>query len=128
MVTTRSRSSTRKKAKSSGSSKGKGSAEKRELSVIVPTYNEVDNLRPLCERLFAALRAKDIDGDLTFVDDESVGTAKSEKIVAKLKKEGYPVRILVRRRGEGRGLSSAVVLVRLEILLVASFPCPACSV
>ena len=109
MVTTR--SSTRRKSNSRAVPASKRGLNERELSVIVPTYNEVENLRPLCERLFRALRSEDIEGELTFVDDESEGTVKSEEIVAELKKEGYPVRIIVRRRGEGRGLSSAVVLV-----------------
>ena len=44
------------------------------------------------------------------MDDESKGTPQTEKIVAELQKEGYEVKIHVRRKGEGRGLSSAVLL------------------
>ena len=45
-----------------------------------------------------------------FVDDESVGSAKSLAIVSELIKEGYPVRMHCRKNSHGRGLSSAVLL------------------
>jgi dolichol-phosphate mannosyltransferase len=82
------------------------------LSVIVPTYNEVDNIRPLCERLFKSLRSEKSlkNSELIYVDDESAGSAKTESIVNALVKEGFPVRIHMRRKIEGRGLSSAVLL------------------
>ena len=83
---------------------------KKSLSVVVPTYNEVGNIRPLTERLFKATRAAGLAVDLLVMDDESEGTAATETIVAALAAEGYPVRIHVRRRGEGKGLSSAVLL------------------
>lgn len=82
------------------------------LSVIVPTYNETLNVRPLCERLFAALRKAnpDLQAELLFVDDESEGSKKTVEIVKALAKEGFPVDIHCRKRHEGRGLSSAVLL------------------
>jgi len=88
-----------------GNSKGK-----KNLSVVVPTYNETENLRPLCERLFVALQGAGITGELLFMDDESPGSEESAKIVEELKKQGHPVRIHCRKRSEGRGLSSAVLL------------------
>lgn len=85
-----------------------------ELSVVVPTYNETLNIRPLCERLFASMKkeapGKQFQLELLFVDDESEGTMKTLEIVATLKKEGYNVGIISRKRSEGRGLSSAVLL------------------
>ena len=85
-------------------------ARQTKLSVIVPTYNEVDNIRPLTERLFKATKERGLTVDLLIMDDESVGTAKTEAIVKELQNEKYPIRIHVRRKGEGRGLSSAVLL------------------
>ena len=35
--------------------------------VVVPTYDERDNLRPICERLFASVPS----ADLLVVDDDS---------------------------------------------------------
>lgn len=43
-------------------------------------------------------------------DDSGEGTIQAEKIVKELQAEGYPIRIHVRRKHEGRGLSSAVLL------------------
>jgi len=86
-----------------------GSA-KRQVSVVVPTYNETLNLRPLAERLFAAAAKADLEVDLLFADDESAGSAASAEVVAALAAEGLAARIHTRKRGEGRGLSSAVLL------------------
>ena len=94
----------RKGGKSAGGSGGST------LSVVVPAYNETDNIRPLCERLFKALKASSIDGELLIMDDESVGTAPTKAVVAELKTEGYNIRIHARTKKEGKGLSSAVLL------------------
>ncbi|MFH0980768.1 MAG: glycosyltransferase, partial [Planctomycetota bacterium] len=80
-----------------------GPAE-RCLSIIVPTYKEAPNLRPLCERVCAAARAAGITAEILDVDDDSQDG--SEAVVRQLAAE-YDVRIVV-RTGE-RGLSSAVV-------------------
>mmetsp|Transcript_43480 Transcript_43480/g.94710 ORF Transcript_43480/g.94710 Transcript_43480/m.94710 type:complete len:269 (-) Transcript_43480:213-1019(-) len=81
------------------------------LSVIVPTYNEVDNIRPLCERLFKSLKDAGIEpAELVVMDDESKGSEQTEKIVNELAKEGYGIRGHFRKKTEGRGLSSAVML------------------
>eukprot|EP00937_MAST-01D_sp_MAST-1D-sp2_P000469 g469.t1 len=87
---------------------GGGSADL--LSVVVPAYNEVENIRPLCERLFKALEGASIDGELLIMDDESKGTEATKAIVADLKKEGFNIRIHARTKKEGKGLSSAVLL------------------
>eukprot|EP01147_Barroeca_monosierra_P010919 gene10918-2993_t len=82
----------------------------RQLSVVVPTYNETDNIRPLCTRLFKAFTDSNIQGEILIMDDESIGTELTVRIVDELKKEGFPIRIHVRNKHEGRGLSSAVLL------------------
>ena len=72
------------------------------ISIIVPTYNERDNLAPLVERVFAALEAERVE--LLIVDDDSPdGTAAHAE---ELSRE-YPVRCLVRR--QERGLATAVI-------------------
>lgn len=93
-----------------GSSTKEASGIEKKISVVVPTYNETENIRPLCERLFKALEAEGLSGELLFVDDESEGSEPTEKIVKELKNEGHNVRIHCRKRTEGRGLSSAVLL------------------
>lgn len=76
-------------------------------TVVVPAYKENPNIRPLAQRLFAALREHSLHGEteLLIVDDNS--RDGSEETVEQLRKEGVPVRIIVRTRE--RGLSSAVL-------------------
>lgn len=75
-----------------------------QVSIIVPTYCEADNLRPLCERIFAATRAADIDAELVIVDDNSPDATAD--VVAELAQR-FNVRLITRKLE--RGLSSAVV-------------------
>ena len=82
----------------------------RQLSVVVPAYDEALNIRPLTERLFAATRAAKLETELIVADDESSGSEATREVVEALAKEGYSVRLHARRRSEGRGLSSAVLL------------------
>ncbi len=72
------------------------------LTVIIPTYNEKDNLIPLVGRIDEALSGYDYE--ILFVDDNSKdGTAElAASLAAK-----YPVRVIVRLNE--RGLASAVV-------------------
>lgn len=92
-----------------------------QLSVIVPTYNEVDNVKPLCERLFAAGKKHNLEIDLLLMDDESVGSEQTKAIVDTLAKE-YAIRIHCRKKSEGKGLSSAVLLglfkAKFDVMLV----------
>ncbi|EER14734.1 dolichol phosphate mannose synthase, putative [Perkinsus marinus ATCC 50983] len=83
---------------------------RKELSVVVPTYNEVENVRPLCERLFKACREAGLTIELLLMDDESAGSDETRKIVNVLSNEGYTIRMHCRKAEEGRGLSSAVLL------------------
>ena len=72
------------------------------VSVVVPTYNERDNLEPLTRRVFDALSPDNTE--LLLVDDNSPdGTAARAEELA----QRYPVRCLVRR--EERGLATAVI-------------------
>ena len=72
------------------------------VSIIVPSYNERDNVRPLLTRIAAAMAGYDYE--VIVVDDNS--TDGTIDIVKSLGGE-FPVRILV-RTGE-RGLSTAVI-------------------
>jgi dolichol-phosphate mannosyltransferase len=83
-----------------------------ELSVIVPTYNEKDNILPLISKLCETLNG--IDWEVIFVDDDSPdGTAGSVRNIAE---KNSNVRIL--QRIGRRGLSSACV----EGMLASSAP------
>jgi dolichol-phosphate mannosyltransferase len=72
------------------------------ISVIIPTYNEQDNIVPLVERLNSALTGHNYE--VLFVDDNSKDGTVS--IIAKLA-EKYPVKALVRMKE--RGLATAVL-------------------
>jgi dolichol-phosphate mannosyltransferase len=73
-------------------------------SIIVPTYHERDNIKPLVTRVFAALRERTV-AEIVLVDDNSRdGTVE---VVQQLKGEGYNVVLVVRT--DAKGLSSAVI-------------------
>ncbi|WP_246112329.1 glycosyltransferase [Thermococcus aciditolerans] len=72
------------------------------VSVIIPTYNERDNLAELFERIDGALKGHDYE--IIVVDDDSPdGTWEFAESLA----EKYPVKVI--RRTEKKGLSSAVI-------------------
>jgi dolichol-phosphate mannosyltransferase len=72
------------------------------ISIIVPTYKEVDNLQPLSEMIRDALQARKYE--ILIMDDNSQD-GSIEK-VAELSK-AHPIRIITRT--EDRGLSPAVI-------------------
>lgn len=75
-----------------------------ELTVIVPTYREAENLPELIERVFTATSCADIKAEMLVVDDNSGdGT---EHICADMGKK-YSVRLITRK--EERGLATAVL-------------------
>ena len=74
------------------------------LSIIVPTYNEKENIPELIKRIFKVLGENNIDGEVVIVDDNSPdGTAKFAEELSK----DYNVRVIVRK--DERGLSSAAI-------------------
>jgi len=74
-----------------------------ELAVVIPTFNEFQNVQPTVDAVFSAL--KGIDFELIFVDDDSPdGTARQ---VRELSRTDPRVRLV--HRINRRGLSSAVV-------------------
>lgn len=72
------------------------------VSIIVPTYNERDNLEELFRRISSAMDGRDYE--IIVVDDDS--SDRTWERAEELSKE-YPVRVL--RRTDERGLSSAVI-------------------
>jgi len=74
------------------------------ISVILPTYNEAENIKLIVSELSGMLDDEDIDGEIIVVDDNSPdGTADiAERLAAR-----YPVRVHVRTNE--RGLSKAVI-------------------
>jgi dolichol-phosphate mannosyltransferase len=83
-----------------------------ELSIVVPTFNERDNVRPLLERLQKVLRG--VVFEVVFVDDDSPdGTARAVREIGQT-----DPRVRVIQRVGRRGLASA----GLEGMLSSSAP------
>ena len=75
---------------------------KEKISLIIPSYNERDNIKPLIERVDKALAG--CDHEILILDDNSTdGTIEAAEDMA----GKYPVRVIVRR--EEKGLATAVV-------------------
>jgi dolichol-phosphate mannosyltransferase len=74
----------------------------KSVSIVIPTYNERENIAPLVERIDHALAPRDYE--VVFVDDDSQdGTAELiDSLAGK-----YPVRAIVRK--DERGLATAVI-------------------
>jgi dolichol-phosphate mannosyltransferase len=74
----------------------------KNISLVIPTYKEKDNIEPLVKRLAVALAGYKYE--IVIMDDNSAdGT---EDLVKTLSAE-YPVKIVVRH--DKKGLASAVV-------------------
>jgi dolichol-phosphate mannosyltransferase len=88
-----------------------------QLSVILPTYNERENLAPLVQRIKAALRRIPVAYEILVVDDCSPdGTA----CFAQELSNGLPLRVLERKEEKGlaRSVLEGFVAARGECLLV----------
>ncbi len=72
------------------------------LSIVLPTFNERENIRPIAMQLLTLEKVYDLE--LIFVDDDSQdGTANEVRDIA----HSYPCVRLIRRVGRS-GLSSAI--------------------
>jgi dolichol-phosphate mannosyltransferase len=74
------------------------------VSIIVPTYNERDNIHELLERIERSMEPLGDPFEILIVDDDSPDETWK---VASDYSDTYPVRVL-RRRGK-RGLATAVL-------------------
>ncbi len=74
------------------------------LSLILPTYNERENLAPVVNRIGAALRAIPVKWEILVVDDGSPdGTAHTARELAR----EFPIRVLSRNTRKGLARSVA---------------------
>jgi dolichol-phosphate mannosyltransferase len=74
------------------------------ISVILPTYNEAQNIRRIIPAIAKVFHDRSMEGEVIVVDDNSPdGTAK----VALSLVDSYPVKVHVRKKN--RGLSRAVI-------------------
>src|ERR1700744_6091033 len=82
-----------------------------QLSVVVPVFNERDNIPPLLAEIAAALRGK-LDFEIIYVDDDSTDDSRA---VLNAQKAGYPeLRVLhhVTRSGQSTAVWNGVYAAR----------------
>ncbi|HSA83530.1 MAG TPA: glycosyltransferase [Patescibacteria group bacterium] len=87
----------------------------RNLSIIVPTWNEEGNVKLLVERLHAALFSNNIVYEIIFVDDNS--TDKTQEIILSLAKD-YPVSFYskIGKKGKAHSLIEGFSYAKHDIL------------
>jgi glycosyltransferase involved in cell wall biosynthesis len=94
------------------------SPSRLDLSVLIPVYNELENVAPLHAELDAALRPLGFEYELIFVDDGSVdGTAAELEAIQARDPDHVRVAFLWRNCGQTAALSAALDLARGEILV-----------
>jgi glycosyltransferase involved in cell wall biosynthesis len=71
-----------------------------DLSLVIPVYNEADNLRPLCQRIHEALATTNWTYEVVMIDDGS--TDGSAQILACLHAEDPQFKVLRFRRNFGQ--------------------------
>ena len=77
----------------------------RQITIIVPTRNEAENIAPLLEKLGKS--TQDLNVEVLFVDDS---TDDTPQVLSRMAAESHlPVRLLLRHRSQQNGLSGAVV-------------------
>lgn len=82
-----------------------------DLSVVIPTYNEAENIQILIERVFRVFHEHSLDGEIIIVDDNSPdGT---QQVASQLKSTFIDLEVL--RRLNKRRPSSAAVLDGIQL-------------
>ncbi len=72
----------------------------KDLSIVVPVFNEVENVRPLLDEITTALATEPIDYEVVFVDDGS--TDGSTELLRQLAAENSRVVVIQFRRNHGQ--------------------------
>jgi glycosyltransferase involved in cell wall biosynthesis len=89
-----------------------------DLSVLIPVYNEVDNVVPLHEELDRVLKPLSLRYELIFVDDGSTdGTAAKLALIQNTDPEHVLIAFLKHNCGQTAALSAALDLSRGAVLL-----------
>ena len=77
--------------------------KKKRLSIVVPVYNEEDNLQHFYEAVRQTMAGLDLDWEIIFVDDGS--RDKSRAILARLEREDARVQPMLLARNYGHQLA-----------------------
>jgi glycosyltransferase involved in cell wall biosynthesis len=79
---------------------------RRDFAVVVPAYNEVDNVPALFAALRATFERHGLDGEIVFVDD---GSTDGSLEAAQREALAWPARIKLVRHRRNRGKTEAIV-------------------
>src|SRR5262245_26108516 len=95
-----------------------GSDPSLDLSVLIPVYNETDNVSPLHSEIGAALRDAGLSYEIIFVDDGSTDGSRA-KLTALQEADPEHVRVafLLHNAGQTAALSAALDLARGRVLV-----------
>lgn len=87
------------------------------LSIVIPCYNEVENLRPLVEEITAVCNPLPLDYEIIFIDDGS--TDGSFELIKKLHEEhGQITAVRFRRNfGQTAGFAAGFDLARGDVII-----------
>lgn len=80
--------------------------DQKQLTIVIPAYNEAENLPPLLSRIDAAMRAAAIRYSLIIVDDYSTDTTPEATLALSLH---YPLTVLRKKSTELRGKASSLL-------------------
>ena len=75
------------------------------VSIVVPIYNEEDNVQPLCEAIREALKDSGLDYEALLVDDGSTDATR-ERLREEARLDSR-VRVIMMRRNGGQTLAMA---------------------
>jgi dolichol-phosphate mannosyltransferase len=79
--------------------------KERELSLVIPTYNEKDSIKDVMERIFSNLKRYRVEAEVLVVDDSKDGT---DRILAGLARSNKNLKVI--HRENKRGVGSAIRL------------------
>src|SRR5262245_29172239 len=87
------------------------------LSVVIPVYNEIENLRPLCQRIREALESTGWTYEVVLVDDGSLDG--SDQVLTALHTEDARIKIIRFRRnfGQTAALAAGFVYAHGEVIV-----------
>jgi glycosyltransferase involved in cell wall biosynthesis len=100
-----------------GASKADGGGERPDISVFLPVFNEEPNLRPLHEKMQAALAELGLAAEVIYVDDGS--SDGSLAVLREIASEDPRVRVISLRRNYGQtaAMSAGIDAARGRVLV-----------
>lgn len=91
------------------------SYKNNQISIIVPTLNEEDNIKPLVERIDHIMEENKIEYEILFIDDHSPD--KTQKIITSLA-EKYPINLHIKvgTKGKAQSLIEGFTYAKYDVI------------